>query len=55
MRKVDVVRSPINYVVIQTSGHMKNEQIAWFLTEFDAEDFINSQSVQTYEIAEVRR
>lgn len=55
MRKIDVVRPPINYVVIQTSGYLEGQQIAWFLAEFDAEDFINSQGVQTYEIAEVRR
>jgi len=27
MRKVDVVRPPINYVVVQTTGLLKGEQI----------------------------
>lgn len=57
MRKVDVVRPPINYAVIQTSGYAAGHQIAWFLTEEDANDFVASQ-VETgvgYEIAEARR
>lgn len=56
MRKVDVVRPPINYVVVQTTGRLKGEQIAWFITEGDAQDFIGLQIAGVgYEIAEVRR
>ncbi len=52
MRKVDVVRPPINYVVsTYVSG-----QIAWFVDEGDAHDFVNSQiETEKYEIAEVRK
>lgn len=51
MRKVDVVRPPINYSVISTIG-----QIAWFLSEEDALDFWNVMvGSERYEIAEVRR
>lgn len=51
MRKVDVVRPPINYVVNSEMG-----QIAWFVDDDDARDFINSQpDSDRYEIAEVRR
>lgn len=56
MRKVDVVRPPINYAVIQTTGWLKGEQIAWFVSDGDALDFVRSQDEnQSYEIAEVRR
>lgn len=58
MRKVDVVRPPINYAVIQTSGRLAGEQIAWFMHPSDAEDFIGSQILRdsiSYEVAEVRR
>lgn len=53
MRKVDVVRPPINYVV----GTKVVGQIAWFLSLGDAEDFINlmQDSEGVYWIAEVRR
>lgn len=52
MRKVDVVRPPINYVVLSpTLG-----QIAWFTSPGDAEDFVRGQyDSERYEIAEVRR
>lgn len=52
MRKVDVVRPPINYVVsTEVSG-----QIAWFVDADDAQDFVNSQfEPEKYEIAEVRK
>lgn len=51
MRKVDVVRPPINYVVISAIGH-----IAWFVDPDDANDFVSSQTdPHRYEIAEVRR
>lgn len=54
MRKVDVVRPPINYVVISGSYKM---QIAWFVIEEDAQTFIDAfgDESSTYEIAEVRR
>lgn len=53
MRKVDVVRPPINYVVF---GPKYKHQIAWFVDPGDAEDFINSQEdSEEYEIAEVRK
>lgn len=54
MRKVDVVRPPINYVVI--SGGYKM-QIAWFVVEEDAQTFIDGfgDHGHSYEIAEVRR
>lgn len=55
MRKVDVVRPPINYVVL-SRGSSKPYQIAWFVDAGDAEDFINSQrDSEEYEIAEVRK
>lgn len=51
MRKVDVVRPPIHYTVISAMG-----QIAWFVDDDDATDFVNSQpDSDRYEIAEVRR
>lgn len=51
MRKVDVVRPPINYAVISAIG-----QIAWFIDANDAIDFVHSQTdPDRYEIAEVRR
>ena len=55
MRKVDVVRPPINYAVI-SNGHKM--QIAWFVIEEDAQTFIDGFGYEhslTYEIAEVRR
>lgn len=55
MRKVDVVRPPINYIVIQDYGYARGQQIAWFVTEDDAQDFVNSQEIGTYEVAEVRK
>lgn len=58
MRKVDVVRPPINYAVVPTTGRLKGEQIAWFMHPSDAEDFIASQLLRdtlSYEVAEVRR
>jgi len=56
MRKVDVVRPPINYVVITK----RVGQIAWFLTESDAIDFLGAMmpdpdGIYQYEIAEVRK
>lgn len=53
MRKVDVVRPPINYVV----GTKVCGQIAWFLTYEDAKDFLDlmQDSENVYWIAEVRR
>ena len=54
MRKVDVIRPPINYVVYM-SGHPER-QLAWFLSEEDAEDFWRVMvGSERYEIAEVRR
>lgn len=53
MRKVDVVRPPINYVVF---GPNYKHQIAWFLDLNDAREFINTQyDSEEYEIAEVRK
>lgn len=52
MRKVDVVRPPISYVVFM-SGHPER-QLAWFLAEEDAIDFWNVMAgSERYEIAEV--
>lgn len=51
MRKVDVVRPPINYAVLSEMG-----QIAWFVDPDDAQDFVNSQPLpERYEIVEARR
>lgn len=50
MRKVDVVRPPINYVVLSPMLG----QIAWFISPGDAEDFVRGQyDSERYEIAEV--
>lgn len=54
MRKVDVVRPPINYAIAGKWDH--TFQIAWFMSLEDAEDFFKVMSVSDkYEIAEVRR
>lgn len=53
MRKVDVVRPPINYVVISP---VYKQQIAWFVDPDDAAEFVEIQPDSSeYEIAEVRR
>jgi ATP-dependent RNA circularization protein (DNA/RNA ligase family) len=53
MRKVDVVRPPINYVVV--NSRCSNMQIAWFIGLEDAEDFYQSMvGKELYEVAEVR-
>lgn len=55
MRKVDVVRPPINYVVVHKDA-TRHGQVAWFVDEDDAQDFIrNMLGAEFYEIAEVRR
>ena len=51
MRKVDVVRPPINYAVLSPSLG----QIAWFLSASDAHDFVRSLNYDYYEVVEVRR
>lgn len=53
MRKVDVVRPPINYAIVAKKG---NTQVAWFLDLEDAEEFLrNMVGSDLYEVAEVRR
>jgi hypothetical protein len=57
MRKVDVVRPPINYVVFSKS-YSKPYEIAWFVVEEDAAVFIagfGEEYADMYEIAGVRR
>lgn len=54
MRKVDVVRPPINYVVVMKTNSQR--QVAWFIDALDAEDFLdNMAGFEKYEIAEVRK
>lgn len=53
MRKIDIVRPPINYAVITKTFKY---QIAWFVDVDDATDFVNSQfNRENYEILEARR
>lgn len=53
MRKVDVVRPPINYVVVMKDQPQR--QAAWFIDALDAEDFLSVMAAgDKYEIAEVR-
>lgn len=53
MRKVDVVRPPINYAIVAKRN--KDFQIAWFIAEEDALAFFEVMDVaDQYEIA-VRR
>lgn len=55
MRKVVVLHPPINYVVLH-SGFAKPYEIAWFISDGDAEDFVKTQpNSDEYEIAEVRK
>lgn len=54
MRKVDVVRPPINYVVVMKTNSQR--QVAWFVDEDDAHDFLfHMVGSDKYEIAEVRK
>lgn len=54
MRKADVVRPPINYVI--THRMNPSIQIAWFISEDDAWEFFKVMTAPDYyEIVEVRR
>lgn len=54
MRKVDVVRPPINYAITHTRNIQR--QVAWFVDLNDAEDFLgNMLGGELYEIVEARR
>lgn len=54
MRKVEVVRPPINYAIVTKKG--THRQVAWFIDAMDAEDFLkNMVGADQYEIAEARR
>lgn len=54
MRKIDVVRPPINYVV--ANKKRSDFQVAWFISEEDATDFVELLEIgDTYGVYEVRR